>query len=166
MPIVLALVALVALIYGAVWSFHALSARFGLGVATGVAVVVAALIAAAIAYWWQRRCEVAPNVARSKGGDWTHELECEWGGVRLAAGKRLCDLRVGDERGGYIFADLRGARVQQAAGGAAGAGGPGEWQVALDVKDPKRGEWLLPMRDRREARKWARILSLAVEQKL
>jgi hypothetical protein len=166
MPIVVALAALVALIYGAVWSFHALSAHFGLGVATGAAVVAAALVVAGILYLLYRIREVAPNIARGQDGDWTHELTREWGGVRLAAGKRLCDLRVGDERGGYIFADLRGARVQQAAGGAAGAGGPGEWQVALDVKDPKRGEWLLPMRDRREARKWARILSLAVEQKL
>lgn len=163
MPIVVALAVLVALIYGAVWSFHALSARFGVGVATGVAVVVAALIVAAIAYWLQRRREVAPNIAKGQDGDWTHELTRDWGGVRLAAGKRLCDLRVGDQSGGYIFADLRGARVQPAAGAA------GAWQVALDVrdaKDPQRREWLLPMRDQREARKWARILSRAVEQRL
>ena len=163
MPIVLALVALVGLIYGSVWSFHALSARFGVGVATGVAILAAALVIAAIAYWLHRRREVAPNIARGQGGDWTHELEREWGGVRLAADKRLCDLRVGDQRGGYIFADLLGARMLPAAGAA------GQWQVALavkDAKDPARREWLLPMRDQREARKWARILSRAVEQKL
>jgi hypothetical protein len=80
--------------------------------------------------------------------------------VRLAAGKRLCDVRVGDERGSYIFADLRGARMQEP-GGASGV-----WQVVLDVQDAKHGAWNLPMRDRGEARKWARILSLATQQKL
>jgi hypothetical protein len=160
MPIVVALAVLVALIYGAVWSFHALSAHFGLGVATGVAVVAAALVVAGILYWLHRRREVAPNIARGQDGDWTHELRRDWGGVRLAAGKRLCDLRVGDERGGYIFADLRGARMEPA------AGPDGAWQVLLDVKDAKRGEWRLPMRDRREALKWTRILTRAVEQKL
>jgi hypothetical protein len=40
------------------------------------------------------------------------------------------------------------------------------WQVVLDVQDAKHGAWNLPMRDRGEARKWARILSLATQQKL
>jgi hypothetical protein len=160
MPIVVALAALVALIYGAVWSFHALSAHFGLGVATGAAVVAAALVVAGILYLLYRIREVAPNIARGQDGDWTHELRREWGGVRLAAGKRLCDLRVGGERGGYIFADLRGVRMEP------GASAEGAWQVLLDVKDAKRGEWRLPMRDRREALKWTRILKRAVEQKL
>jgi hypothetical protein len=42
MPIVVGLGVLAALIYGAVWSFDALRAHFGLGVAVGVALVAAA----------------------------------------------------------------------------------------------------------------------------
>ncbi|WP_250472645.1 hypothetical protein [Caballeronia sp. GAFFF1] len=161
MPIVLALIALAALIYGAVWSFDALDARFGLGVAVGVAVIVAAAVAAGIAYWLARRREIAPNLPRVKGDatNWTHELKRDWGGVRLAAGKRLLDVRVGDATGHYIFADLRDAQM-------AHDDARGEWHVVLDVADKAHGEWRLPMADRAEARKWSRILSFAVAQKL
>ncbi|MDR5804513.1 hypothetical protein [Caballeronia sp. LZ001] len=154
MPIVVALAVLVALIYGAVWSFNALHAHFGLAVAVGVAVVATAAIAAGVAYWLARRREVAANIPRSAGGDWTHELKRDWGGLRLAAGKRLLEVRVGEATGSYIFADLRGAREEQ--GNA----------VVLTVADSKHPEWRLPISDPADARKWTRILTLATRQKL
>ncbi|SAL48255.1 hypothetical protein AWB74_02203 [Caballeronia arvi] len=157
MPIVVGLIALGLLIYGAIWSFDALHAHFGLGVAVGVAIVVLLAIAAGVMRWLASRREIAPNLRKGENGDWTHELTSDWGGVRIAAGKRLCDVRLRDETGRYIFADLRGARAQEAGGA---------WQVLLDVKDAKHGAWTLPMRDRGEAQKWARILSLATQQKL
>ena len=157
MPIVVGLIVLGLLIYGAIWSFNALHAQFGLGVAVGVAIVVLLAIAAAVMRWLASRREIAPNLRKGENGDWTHELRTDWGGVRIAAAKRLCDVRLNDERGSYIFADLRGARMQEAGGA---------WQVLLDVQDAKHGAWKLPMRDRGEARKWARILSLATQQKL
>ncbi len=160
MPIVVGLIVLGLLIYGAIWSFDALHAHFGLGVAVAVAIVVLAIIAAGVMRWLASRREIAPNLRKGEHGDWTHELKTDWGGVRVAAGKRLCDVRVGDERGSYIFADLRGARMRQA------NGTNGAWQVVLDVRDAKHGEWTLPMRDRGEAHKWARLLSLATQQKL
>jgi hypothetical protein len=154
MPIIVALIALIALAYGAVRAFYALQAAFGLGVAVGVAVLAALLVVAALAYWWRRRKEVAANV---RDGDWTHELKGSWGAVRLAADKRLCEIRLGEEQGAYIFADLLGAEVQR----------PGaQWQVVLKVKDPKHQVWVLPMRDERQAKQWARILVLAMEQRL
>lgn len=154
MPILVALIALIALGYGAVRAFYALQAAFGLGVAVGVAVLVALLLIAAVAYWWRRRKEVAANV---RDGDWTHEVKGSWGAVRLAAGKRLCEIYLGDERGAYIFADLVGAEVQ---------GEGGQWRVALKVKDAKRGVWVLPMSGERQARQWQRIFLLAMQQKL
>ncbi|MCC8391089.1 hypothetical protein LJ656_00680 [Paraburkholderia sp. MMS20-SJTR3] len=154
MPILVALFALIALVYGAVRAFDGLEAAFGLGVAIGVAVLAGALVVAALAYWWQRRREVAPNL---RDGDWTHELKGSWGSVRLAAPKRLCEIRVGDAQGAYIFADLLGAQVQ---------GRDAQAHVALKVKDPRHGEWLVPMTGERQARQWQRIFSLAIEQKL
>jgi hypothetical protein len=154
MPIVVALIALIALVYGAVRAFYALQAAFGLAVAVGVAVLVAALLIAAAAYWWRRRREVASNV---RDGDWTHELKGSWGSVRLAAGKRLCEIHVGEERGAYIFADLLGAEVESRNGLS---------QVALKVKDAKHGDWLVPMSGERQAKQWQRIFLLAREQKL
>ncbi|MGF6771098.1 HAMP domain-containing protein [Paraburkholderia sp. GAS199] len=154
MPILVALIALIALVYGAVRAFYALQAAFGLGVAIGVAVLVAVLVIAALARWLQRRKEVARNI---RDGDWTHELKGDWGSVRLAAGKRLCEIREGGEQGAYIFADLLGAEAQNH-----GA----QWQVALKVRDAKHAEWQLPMRDARQAKQWQRIFTLAIEQKL
>jgi hypothetical protein len=164
MPIVLALVALVAVLYGAFWSFNALAAAFGEGVAIGAAVVVIAILAALAAWWWRRRQDVAPNAS---DGDWTHELKRDWGGVRLAAQKRLCEVRVsnpgsqdGERHGEYIFADLKSAEARP------DPSASGAWQVVLDVKDAKHPQWLLPIRERGEARKWSRILSKAVAQTL
>jgi hypothetical protein len=157
MPIVVALIVLGLLIYGAWWSFETIDAHFGLGVAIGAAVVVLAIIAAALMRWLASRREIAPNVPKGQDGNWTHELRRDWGGLRIAADKRLCDVRLRDETGSYIFADLRGARAEQAGGA---------WRVLLDVKDARHGEWQLPMQDRGEAHKWARILTLATREKL
>ncbi|RKE36713.1 hypothetical protein B0G76_2917 [Paraburkholderia sp. BL23I1N1] len=154
MPIVVAFIALTALVYGAVRAFYALQAAFGLAVAVGVAVLVGLLLIAALAYWWRRRKEVAPNI---RDGDWTHELKGNWGAVRLAGGKRLCEIRLGGEQGAYIFADLLGAEVD---------GHGAQWQVALTVKDAKHQVWVLPMAGERQARQWRRIFLLAVEQRL
>lgn len=158
MPIIVALVVLVAVIYGAFWSFHALSAAFGVSVAIGAAVIAALAVVSIAVYFWLRWKEVAPNV---HDGDWTHELKREWGGVRLAAAKRLCEVRVGGQVGMYIFADLHGARMEPGTSGTTGA-----WQVALNVKDSTQPRWNLPMQDRREAHKWCRILEKAAAQTL
>ena len=154
MPIVDALLALIGLVYGAVRTFQSMEAAFGFAVSLGVAAVVAVLQISAPAYWWRRRQEVAPNV---RDGDWTHELKGNWGSVRLAAGKRLCEIDVGGKRGAYIFADLLGAEVHRRDGLA---------QLALQVKDPRHGDWLVPMSSERQARQWQRIFLLAREQKL
>ncbi|WP_109483655.1 hypothetical protein [Paraburkholderia sp. C35] len=154
MPIVVALFVLIALIYGCVQAFHALSARFGFGVAVGAAVLAAVLVLAALAWWWRRHKEVSSNI---RDGDWTHELKGEWGGVRLAAGKRLCDLQVAGVRGSYIFADLRAALPVREGD---------RWQVKLDVKDAVHPEWRVPVASEREARQWVRIFDLAMAQKL
>jgi hypothetical protein len=161
MPIIVALVVLVAVIYGAFWSFHALSAAFGVSVAIGVAVIAALVVVSIAVYFWLRWKEVAPNV---HDGDWTHELKRDWGGVRLAAAKRLCEVRVGGQVGMYIFADLHGARMEPGASGTSGTSGA--WQVALNVKDSTQPRWNLPMQDRREAHKWCRILEKAAAQTL
>jgi len=155
MPILVLLFVFAALAYGAVWSFQALAARFGADVAIGVAAVVVAALATLVARWLQRRREVAPNLRGE--GDWTHRVAGAWGEARLAAGKRLCEIRLGATHGAYIFADLRGAQPTRDALG---------WQVALRVADASKPLWHLPMSSEREAKRWARIFTLAIAQKL
>lgn len=154
MPIVVGLAVLVALIYGAVWSFDALRAHFGIGVAVGVAAVVVVLIVAAVVYWLRRRREVAANIHE---GDWTHELKAEWGWIRLAAGKRLCEIQVDGQQGAYIFADLQGVDVLPVGE---------QFKLAVTVRDAKHSVWEAPMQDRRRALQWKRIFGLAIEQRL
>ncbi|HTR05187.1 MAG TPA: hypothetical protein VMJ11_00660 [Paraburkholderia sp.] len=155
MPILVLLFAFAALVYGAYWSFNAIAVRFGMGMAVGAAVLAAALFVALVAWWWRRRREIAPNVRGE--GDWTHRVAGAWGEARLAAGKRLCEVTQGGAHGAYIFADLRGAQAARDADG---------WHVALRVADPKRPLWQLPMQNEREAKRWARIFTLAIAQHL
>lgn len=155
MPIVVALVVLVAVIYGAFWSFHAISAALGLTSAIIAAVIALAIVIALVVYFWRRYKETAPN---ARNGDWNYALKHDWGGIRLASEKRLCEVQLANDRGSYIFADLKAARIEPAASGAL--------QLALDVKDAKHPTWLLPMQDKREAHQWGRIMQKAVDQKL
>src|SRR5258708_29672110 len=154
MPVLVLLLVVIALGYGAVRAFEWLSVRFGSGVAIGVAVVAALAVLLAIAWWLRRRREVAPNI---RDGSWTHEVKGEWGGVKLAAAKRFLSLRVRDAAGDYIFADIVQADAERAGDG---------WQVALEIKDHVRPVWHLPMNDERQAKQWARIFTLAAAQKL
>jgi len=155
MPIAVVLLVFAALVYGAVWSFHALAARFGLGVAVTVAALAAAALAALVARWLQRRRDVAPNLRND--GVWTHGVSGGWGTVRLAADKRLCELTLDGVQGAYIFADLRDAQPTLEAV---------RWCVALHVADTKRPVWNVPMASEREAKRWARIFTLAMAQRL
>ncbi|MCX5540402.1 hypothetical protein M3A49_13000 [Paraburkholderia sp. CNPSo 3076] len=155
MPIVVVLFAFAALVYGAYWSFNAIAAQFGTGVAVGAALLAAALFVALIAWCWRRMRDVAPNVRGE--GDWTHRVGGAWGEARLAAGKRFCELAQGGAHGAYIFADLQGAQPASDVNG---------WHVALRVADPKHPLWQLPMQSEREAKRWARIFRLAIAQKL
>ncbi|WP_118179840.1 hypothetical protein [Paraburkholderia phosphatilytica] len=154
MPILVGLLVLIGLGYGAVVAFDAIAAHFGQGVAIAVAVVVALLIVAALARWWQRRREVAPNV---RDGDWTHRLHGPWGELKFAADKRLCDVTVAGEHGAYIFADINGATPERSGDACS---------VRMTVKDPKHSQWNIPVAGEREAKRWARIVALAVAQKL
>ncbi|POR46045.1 hypothetical protein B0G62_12727 [Paraburkholderia eburnea] len=155
MPIFVLLFVFAALVYGVVWSYHAIAAQFGSAVAIGAAVVAAAIVIAFVAHWLRRRRDVARNLHGE--GDWTHRVAGAWGEARLAADKRLCEITQGEQHGAYIFADLQGALPQRHANG---------WHVALRVADARKPLWQLPMPSEREAKRWARVFTLAIAQKL
>jgi hypothetical protein len=162
MPIFVALAALAALIWGAVWSFDAIQGRFGLPVALAAAAAVLVAIALAVHAWLRRRRDIAPNVA---DGVWTHRLDAHGARVRLSAPQRLMSLDVGGEHGELIFADLAESAVRRMGDA---------WTVVLKVRvaahagtrGSKRAEWVIPVPDEREAKRWSRIFTLAMEQRL
>ncbi|KGR93611.1 hypothetical protein [Burkholderia sp. ABCPW 111] len=154
MPIFIVLFALAALIWGAVYTFHAIAARFGDAMAIGAAVVAIAAIAAAVAHWARRRRDVAPN-AREDG--WTHVLQRAWGDLRISATKGLLWLSQDGDAGRYTLTDLSGCRAQTL---------DGRWYLVVAVRDERRAEWKLPMDDKRDAQRWARVLTLAKRQRL
>ncbi len=155
MPLFVLLFAFAALVYGALRAYQSIAAHFCVGVALGAAVVAALIVIALIAYWLQRRRDIAPNLHGE--GNWTHRVGGAWGEARLAAGKRLCEITQGAEHGAYIFADLQSAQPERDASG---------WHVALRVSDARKPLWRLPMPSEREAKRWARIFTLAIAQKL
>ncbi|KVD88337.1 signal peptide protein [Burkholderia sp. ABCPW 14] len=154
MPILVVLFALVALIWGAVYTFHAIAARFGDAVAIGAAVVAVAVTAAAVARWVRRRRDVAPNT-REDG--WTHVLRRAWGDLRVSATKGLLWLSQDGADGRYTLTDLSGCRAEAL---------DGRWYLVVAVRDDRRAEWKLPMDDKRDALRWERVLTLAKRQRL
>ncbi|AGK51011.1 putative signal peptide transmembrane protein [Burkholderia thailandensis MSMB121] len=154
MPIFVVLFAFVALIWGAVHTFHAIAARFGDAVAIGAAAVAADATAAVIARWVRRRRDVAPN-AREDG--WTHVLQRAWGDLRVSATKGLLWLSQDGADGRYTLTDLSGCRAQAL---------DGRWYLVVAVRDERRAEWTLPMDGKRDALRWERVLTLAKRQRL
>ncbi|WP_038787685.1 hypothetical protein [Burkholderia pseudomallei] len=154
MPIFVVLFALAALIWGAIHMFEAIAARFGDAVAIGATTVAAVAIAAAIARSVRRRRDIAPN-AREDG--WTHVLQRAWGDLRISATKGLLWLSQDGADGRYTLTDLSGCRAETL---------DGRWYLVVAVRDDRRAEWKLPMDDKRDALRWARVLTLAKRQRL
>jgi hypothetical protein len=154
MPILIALILVCAVIYGAVRAFNTLDVQFGIVVALGAAAVVALLVAVLAVWLLRRHRDVAPNAS---AGTWTHVLERGWGGLRFSAPQRLMMVTLNAVTGNYIFADLTGASVQQADQG---------WTVAIMVNDRAYPQWVLPMDSQHEAQRWTRVVQLAIAQKL
>ena len=154
MPIVIALILVCAVIYGAVRAFNALDTHFGIAVALGAAAVVALLLAMLVVWLLRRHRDVAPNAS---SGTWTHVLERGWGSLQFSAPQRLMMVTLNAMTGNYIFADLIGASAQQA---------DQAWSVTITVNDRAHPQWVLPMDSQREAQRWARVVQLAIVQKL
>jgi hypothetical protein len=154
MPILIAIIFLCAVIYGAIRAFNALDTQFGIALALGAAALVALLLAALAARLLRRHRDIAPNAGP---GTWTHVLERGWGSLRFSAPQRLMMVTLNAVTGNYIFADLTGASVQHA---------DRSWSVAVTVNDRAHPQWILPMESEREAKRWTRVIELAIAQKL
>ena len=154
MPIIIAIVFLGALIFGAVYFFNALATHFGHAIAIGIFACGAILILGLITYWVQRYRDIAPN---TKEGDWTHKLTHASGSLFLSTTQGLLWLRSNNTDGHYTFSDLRDCLIEEK---------NSCWYLIVKVHDSTRPEWKLTMPNKRQAKRWARILRLAQIQKL
>ncbi|MBR8311610.1 signal peptide protein [Burkholderia dolosa] len=154
MPIFVALFALIAVGWGAVHLFHAIAAQFGRPIAIAAAVLAAALLVALVARWIKRRRDIAPN---TRDAGWTHVVQRAWGELRVSATKGLLWLSHDGADGRYTLSQLDGCEAVPIGG---------RWHLVVRVRDPARGEWKLPMTDKRDAQRWARVLMLAKDNRL
>lgn len=154
MPILIVLLVFAALVWGAIAAFHAVAAQFGAGVAIGVSCVVAVLLALALAAWLRSRREIAPN---TREGGWTHAVRHGAVELKLSSTQGLLWLSQDGATGNYTLTDVTACRARQ----------DGErWQLAVELRDTRHPAWALPMPSQREAKRWARVVTLAKAGKL
>ena len=154
MPILIALLVLAALVAGAIYVFDAIAQRFGEPVAITAAVLAAIVLIALVAWWLQRRREIAPNT-REDG--WTHLLRGTWGEMRLSTTRGLLWLTQDGVEDRHTLSDLQGTTVDSDGS---------HWFLVIRLDRAQRAEWRLPMQNRRDALRWARVLTLAQAHRL
>ncbi len=84
-------------------------------------------------------------------------IDGAWGSLRVDADHKLGTLALGDTQSRFIFADIAGAEPVSEGDG---------WALALRLDHNARPLWHIPMPTRVHARRWAKILTLAAQQKL
>lgn len=152
--ILLGLALIGALIYGLVRLYHAVADAAGTLAGAGAVAVAIALLAALVAEG-VRRWRAIHGVRRQ--GKRILSIDGVWGSLRIDADHKLGTVALGDAQSRFIFADIAGAEPVADAGA---------WALALRLEHNARPLWQIPMPTRTHARRWAKILSLAAQQKL
>jgi hypothetical protein len=155
MPLlILPFVLLGVLIYGAITLYKAVAAAAGqpAGIAA-VSVALAAVVAMIVAFIGNYRAIHGKSV----DGRRILATHGPWGEVSIDANEKRGTLAVDGANARFLFADIAHASPSQ---------DPSGWALALHLNHQARAEWRVPMTNHRQARRWARILALAAEQKL
>lgn len=152
--ILLGLALIGALIYGYVRLYDTVAAAFGAVAGAGAVAFGVALLAALIADGVRRWRAIHGVRIR---GERILSLDGTWGSLRVDAERKLGTVALGDAQSRFIFADIAGAEPVPDAG---------DWALALRLEHNARPLWQIPMPTRTHARRWAKILALAAQQKL
>lgn len=155
MPFIIAAFALVGLlIYGAIRLYVAVASAYG-AVAGGAAVLIAAALLAGAVTSFVRSYRAVHGV--NVKGQRIVSLSGSWGQVAVDAEQKRGSLRLHDQDARFLFADIAGADAVER---------DGAWSLALRLKHQAQADWLIPMRNRQEAKRWAKIFALAATQEL
>lgn len=154
MPIVLAFILLGAIIYGAVALYMSVAATSGWLAGIGADLLVAAFIAALIAIFVHRYRAIHGKTVKGKR---ILSEKWPWGQIQIDTSEKRGTLTVSGKETQFIFADIADVHAMNQGT---------SWTVALHLEHNRQREWEIPMKDRKQARRWARILALAAEQNL
>jgi hypothetical protein len=84
-------------------------------------------------------------------------LKGPWGALKIDAEQKNGSLQLAEQAAQFVFSDIESATPVQ----------HGEaWTLAVQLRHSIRAEWILPMKNGREAGRWAKVFSLASAQKL
>lgn len=155
MPFIIAALALVGLlIYGAVRLYAVVAAAYGAVVGGAAVLVAVALLAGAVTIFIRRyRAVHGVNVK----GQRIVSLSASWGQVAVDAEQKCGTLQLHGQGARFLFADIAGADAVEH---------EGAWSLALRLKHQTQADWPIPMRNRLEAKRWAKIFALAASQEL
>jgi len=155
MPFIIAALALVGLlIYGAVRLYSIVASAYG-AMAGAAAVLVATALLAGVVVTLVRRYRAVHGV--NVKGQRIVSLSGSWGQVAVDAERKRGTLQLDGQDARFLFADIAGADATER---------DGAWTLALRLKHQAQAEWPIPMRNRQEAKRWAKIFALAATQEL
>lgn len=152
MPVVFILLA--ALLFG-LYELYAVTAGAWGMLAGAVAVLVVSALATGCVVLLVRRHWALHG--RRVNGQRLLRVSGDWGHMTVNAEGRRAQLRLGGQDVDFIFGDIASVAPSD------DARHPG---VVLRLRAPRPQEWRIPMRNAQQARRWARILTLAEQRTL
>lgn len=152
--ILLALVVLAGIVYGAVRLYAAVSLRFGT-LAAVATIAVCVLIAVWLAGDAVRRYRAVHGVRRD--GKRLVSVVGEWGELTLDADRKMGTIRVNGHETRFVFSDVSSAHPVSEGG---------RWWLVLELAHNAQANWRVPMPGRSLAQRWAKIFRLASAHRL
>ncbi|WP_087688743.1 hypothetical protein [Pandoraea sp. PE-S2R-1] len=152
--ILLGLVVLAGIVYGAVRLYGEVAMRFGTPAAV-VTIAVCVLIVIWLVVDAVRRYRAVHGVRRN--GERVVSIEGEWGALRLDADRKMGTIRVGERVSRFVFSDVTSAHPVT---------DNGRWTLVLELAHNAQAQWAVPMPNRTLAQRWTKIFRLANSHRL
>ncbi|AKC72387.1 hypothetical protein [Pandoraea oxalativorans] len=152
--ILLALVVMAGIVYGAVRLYAAVALYFGT-LAAVATIVVCVLIVVWLVVDAVRRYRALHGVRRD--GKRLVSVSGEWGELTLDAERKMGTLRVDGHETRFVFSDVTSAHPVNEGG---------RWSLALELAHNAQSSWRVPMPDRALAQRWTKIFRLVNAHRL
>ncbi|HRK84303.1 MAG TPA: hypothetical protein PLP85_00845 [Alcaligenes sp.] len=152
MPIIVLLLFLAivgGLVYGGMQLYALVAALWGSVVAIVAVLIAVAAMAAPFVLWWRQYIALH---GRKRNGQRIVSLELQDTCIQLDAIRKQGRIRAGQGERHFIFADIAGACEQGKS-------------IVLALQHPEQ-EWVLPIQQSSQRRRWLKILHLAAKQDL